>query len=73
LAAGTLLMDGGRTVAIDLPQKLLITESDEDSVEVAFNDPSYLAERNGLDPDLPQVEAIRGVLEEIVVEATGTG
>ena len=47
--AGTPLMQESRTVAIDLPQKMLVWE-DAGTVYVAYNDPVYLAERHGLDP-----------------------
>ena len=45
---GTPLMQAGRTVAIDLPQKMLIYEDEAGDVFVAYNDPQYLAERHGL-------------------------
>ncbi len=48
--AGTPLMQESRTVAIDLPQKMLVWE-DEGTVYVGYNDPVYLAERHGLDPE----------------------
>ena len=46
-AAGTPLMQAERTVAIDLPQKMLVYQ-DNDGVFVAYNDPMYLAERHHL-------------------------
>jgi len=44
---GTQLMQSARSVAIDLPQKLLVTEA-EGSVTVTYNDPSWVAERHGI-------------------------
>ena len=46
-AAGTPLMHIAPTVAIDLPQKMLIIETDT-GVRVLHNDPAYLAERHGI-------------------------
>lgn len=46
---GTQLMQAERTVAIDLPQKMLIWEDDAGIVRLAYNDPSYLASRHGID------------------------
>ncbi len=45
---GTPLMQCGRTVAIDLPQKALIWE-DEEGVHLTYNDPAYLDARHGLE------------------------
>ena len=45
---GTPLMQSERTVAIDLPQKMLIYEDEAGDVYAAYNDPQYLAQRHGL-------------------------
>lgn len=45
---GTPLMQCNRTVAIDLPQKMLIWQDSEGSVRLAYNDPRYLERRHGL-------------------------
>ncbi|MGF1512569.1 MAG: DUF302 domain-containing protein [Elainellaceae cyanobacterium] len=45
--AGTPLMQCSRTVAIDLPQKMLVWE-DEGQTWLAYNNPSYLMERHNL-------------------------
>ncbi|WP_289027849.1 DUF302 domain-containing protein [uncultured Paraglaciecola sp.] len=42
---GTRLMQCAQNTAIDLPQKVLITE-DENKVWLAYNDPSYLKNRH---------------------------
>jgi uncharacterized protein (DUF302 family) len=60
--AGTPLMQEQRIVGIDLPQKMLIWEEDG-STFLGYNDPAYLAERHGLDP---QSEAITVVGEALV-------
>ena len=45
---GTPLMQCGPSIAIDLPQKLLIWEDSTGQVQVAYNDPRYLAGRHRL-------------------------
>ncbi len=45
---GTPLMECGQSVAIDLPQKMLIWEDESGQVWVGYNDPEYLAERHGM-------------------------
>ncbi|MFC6942766.1 DUF302 domain-containing protein [Salinirubellus sp. GCM10025818] len=66
-AVGTPLMQASRTVAIDLPQKMLVWEADEET-RVAYNDPAYLAERHDIDDQSDRLEQIRSVLESL---ATG--
>lgn len=57
-AVGTDLMQERRSVAIDLPQKLLVRETPDGSVAVSYNDPEYLADRHG-------IEGLDGTLEKI--------
>ncbi len=63
---GTPLMQDARTVAIDLPQKLLIWEEDGD-VFVTYTDPHWLAARHGINADatLDRLDAIATTLEEL--------
>ena len=67
--AGTPLMQEGRTVAIDLPQKMLVWE-DEGTVFVAYNDPVYVAERHGLDPEGEGIMNISAALSGLADAAT---
>ncbi|MEM6450429.1 MAG: DUF302 domain-containing protein [Cyanobacteria bacterium P01_D01_bin.105] len=45
---GTPLMQCAQSLAIDLPQKLLIWEDETGQVQVAYNDPRYLGGRHRL-------------------------
>ena len=69
-ALGTPLMHLAPTVAIDLPQKMLIIETD-DGVRVLHNDPSYLAERHAIPADTPQLAVIAGALQNLANVAAG--
>jgi uncharacterized protein (DUF302 family) len=64
---GTPLMQAARTVAIDLPQKMLVYE-ENGQTNVAYNDPQYLARRHGIEGQSDRLEQIRSVLERL---ATG--
>jgi len=61
---GTPLMQCEQTVAIDLPQKMLIWEDESGAVWLAYNDPGYLAERHdirGCEGNLKKIgEALAG-------------
>lgn len=67
-AVGTPLMQDSRTVAIDLPQKMLIW-SEDDETKVAYNDPTYLAERHDIDGQTDRLEQIRSVLDGLATGA----
>ncbi len=69
-ALGTPLMHIAATVAIDLPQKILIIETAE-GVRVLHNDPNYLAERHGIPSDTPQLEVVAGALQNLANKAAG--
>jgi len=66
-AAGTPLMQASRTVAIDLPQKMLVWE-DDGQTKVTYNDPEYLANRHDIDGQSDRLAQINSVLEGL---ATG--
>lgn len=46
--AGTPLMQCEQTVAIDLPQKILISEDADNTVWLSYNDPEYLKTRHNI-------------------------
>jgi len=48
-AGGTPLMQESQSIGIDLPQKLLVWESEDGTVNVSYNDPFFLAERHGVE------------------------
>ena len=68
---GTPLMQENRTVAIDMPQKLLVAEHDDGRVTVSYNDPDYLAERHGIAPDHETLETIAGALSSLAAATVG--
>nr|WP_240457597.1 DUF302 domain-containing protein [Halomonas socia] len=67
---GTPMMQCQGSVALDLPQKMLIRQ-DGDQVHIEWNDPHYLAERHGLDECELQLDNVADVLSEVATEALG--
>jgi len=55
--AGTPLMIASPTIALDLPLKILVWESQEGRVNITYNSAGYLAARHGLPEKLEQVLA----------------
>ena len=68
-AVGTLLMQCMPTVAIDLPLKVLIWETDGQT-RVAYNEMSFLEERHEIEGCDETISRITGALDEIVTEVT---
>ena len=69
-AAGTPLMHIAPTVAIDLPQKILIIQTDS-GVRILHNDPAYLGERHNIPADTPQLGAMAQALQNLANVAAG--
>ena len=68
--AGTPAMQAVRTLAIDLPLKMLIWQDDKDATWIAYDDPAWLLRRHGVVDD-GTVDVMHDVLESIAGEATG--
>jgi uncharacterized protein (DUF302 family) len=62
---GTLLMQCNQSVAIDLPQKILIWEDESGQTWLAYNDPAYLMARHSLSECGPVSDRISQVLADI--------
>ncbi len=67
---GTPLMQNSATVALDLPQKIVVFEADN-MVQVAYNDPLYLKNRHGIDNSDEVLTKIAGALNKITDVAVG--
>lgn len=68
---GTPLMRCGRSVAIDLPQKMLIWEDDGVAVRITVNDPAFIAERHGMGECGGLISRIQETLRALVTEVAG--
>jgi uncharacterized protein (DUF302 family) len=66
---GTPLMRSARTVAIDLPQKLLVWEDQDGRILVTYNDPLYLQERHRIEGRDEILVTISSALSNLVAEA----
>ena len=67
---GTPLMQANQSIGIDLPQKMLVYEDEGGDVEVAYNDPRFIAKRHGITGKNDALSKIEGALRSI---ATGDG
>ncbi|WP_333613076.1 DUF302 domain-containing protein [Psychrobacter sp.] len=70
--AGTPLMNCEQSVAIDLPQKILISEGADKKVWLSYNNPEYLKERHnikGCDTQLTNIaKALDGVSKAAIAK-----
>ncbi len=63
---GTPLMQCAQSLAIDLPQKMLVWEDEVGQVNVAYNDPQYLVDRHQLgNCESETVEKISTALDQL--------
>lgn len=70
---GTPLMQACQAIGIDLPLKALIYQDESGKVWVAYNDPSWLAERHGLGATGATTVAMLTIaLKRVVAQATGS-
>ncbi len=67
---GSLLMQSGQSIAIDLPQKMLVLQKENGITYVAYNDPEYLAIRHGITDQTDTVETIASALSGLATTAT---
>lgn len=67
---GTPLMNCAPSVAIDLPQKVLIREDAESKVWLSYNKPTYLKERHKIEGCDKLLNKITNVLDKLSSAAT---
>jgi len=68
---GTPLMQSNQTVGIDLPLKALVWQDASGKTWLSYNDPSWLAKRHGLGPEVdPAVNAMAAALSAVARKAT---
>ncbi len=67
---GTPLMQAYPSIAIDLPQKMLVWQTEDGSVFVGFNSPYYLGARHNLEGQEETLMRINTVLTNLATAAT---
>lgn len=68
---GTPLMQNSQTVAIDLPQKILIWENEYGEAHITYNDPFYLKSRHSISENDEILSRIRGALSALALAGAG--
>lgn len=69
--AGSPLMKCEQSIALDLPQKMLISENSEGEVFVSYNAPDYIASRHELSGCEKNLMVITNALKGIANKAAG--
>ena len=62
---GTPLMQSAQTTGLDLPQKILVYQTEDGMVKVSYNDPLYLKERHGIEDKDEILIKISGALDKL--------
>lgn len=68
--AGTPLMLCSQSIAIDLPQKMLVWQAEDGQVYLGYNDPAYLKERHGTEGCDEALTKVSGALGNFAKAAT---
>ncbi|WP_031427391.1 DUF302 domain-containing protein [Flavimarina sp. Hel_I_48] len=63
--SGTPLMQNKRSIAIDLPQKMLVWQDDAGITHISYNDPDYLASRHAIDGNTEILKTISDALSNL--------
>jgi len=66
---GAPLMSANPTLGIDVPIKALAWQDADGQVWLAYNDPAWLAERHGLDPDMKPFQGMAKALKGFTAQA----
>lgn len=70
---GTPLMRSAPTSGIDLPLRVLVWQDADGVTWLSYNDPTWLAKRHGLGPDVEAtVKTLTGVLHAVTAAAAGS-
>lgn len=68
---GTPLMQAAQTIGIDLPLKALVWQDASGDTWLSYNDPSWLAKRHGLGPQVAApINALTAALASLAKAAT---
>lgn len=66
----TQLMRSAQTAGIDLPQKMLVSQADDGSVSVYYNDPDFIAARHDIVDRDDELDDIADLLDDLATAAT---
>lgn len=68
---GTPLMQSSQSTGLDLPQKMLVWEDEDGTVNISYNDPEYLQERHSISGNETVVSQITAALNALSEAAAG--
>ena len=62
-------MQDSQTAGIDLPQKMLVWEEDDGTVNISYNNAGYIATRHGITGNTDVISTINSALASLAVDA----
>jgi len=68
-AIATALIQNSQTIAVDLPQKMLVWEEADGTVNISYNNSNYLADRHDLSENVEILTEMNSTLANIAVDA----
>jgi len=68
---GSPLMQNKQTIGLDLPQKMLVWETEDGTVNISYNDPFFLASRHQIEGNTEVLDQIKTALSNLANTASG--
>lgn len=68
---GSSLMQEKQSTGLDLPQKMLVWETEDGKVNISYNDPKFLADRHKIQENNDVLENVSTTLSNLAKEAAG--
>ncbi|MFD2564215.1 DUF302 domain-containing protein [Aquimarina rubra] len=68
---GTPLMQNAQTTGLDLPQKIMVWQDEQNVVRISYNDPQYLQQRHEIGGTQEVLNKISAALDKITSVASG--
>ncbi len=68
---GSVLMQTDQSIALDLPQKILVYTDEDGRTAIAYNDPRYIAERHDVRNQGPLLQTLAGALANFAAVGAG--
>jgi len=66
----TSLLKSSQTAGIDLPQKMLVWEEEDGTVNISYNNPEYIGTRHSITDNAENIAAIKNILVNMAADAS---
>lgn len=68
---GTPLLQNSKTIALDLPQKILVWQGEDGTVNISYNSPEFIKARHSISGHKAEIEKMAAALNKLARNAAG--